>query len=91
MLYTPGNQVSGVYVIPSASRILDYLPEMGIAPELADEQGIATLVMFEGPYTAQWVGEDGAPAVVTDVVCVLTASGARHIYYDVSREGFRAP
>lgn len=89
--YTAGNQVSGVYTIPSADRIWELFPAMGLAPELAGEDGETKVVIFDGQYTAEWTNDDGSQAVVNDVVCVLTPSGQKHIYYGVSREGFNAP
>jgi hypothetical protein len=86
--YNGNNSVRGVYEIPHADRIWDLLPAMKQAPELLTEAGPATVVVFDGAYQADWTAADGTPAVVYNVVCVLTTSGARNIYYDVSLDGF---
>lgn len=89
---TPGNHVLVSFEIPSAGRIWDHFPAMGLAPELLSDGGPAFVAVFEGDYTGYWMTKAGlTPEVVQDVVCVVTGDGELNVYFNVSRAGFVAP
>lgn len=87
-----GNRVAASFEMPAAKDIWKFLPAMGMAPELAEDDRPAFVVIFEGEYRAAWVaGTTLREHTVTNVVCVLTESGSTNIYYDVSRQGLNLP
>jgi hypothetical protein len=87
-----GNQVATSFEIPAARDIWKYLPAMGKAPELEEDDRPAFVVIFEGEYHAAWVnGPTLREQTVSDVICVVTESGSINIYYDVSRQGLNPP
>lgn len=87
-----GNRVATSFEIPAARDIWKYLPAMGKAPELEEDDRSAFVVLFEGDYRAAWVdGPTLREQTVSDVVCVVTESGSTNIYYDVSRQGLNLP
>lgn len=87
-----GNRVAASFEIPAAKDIWTVLPAMGLAPELAEDDAPAFVVIFEGDYRAAWVaGPTLAEQTVTNVVCVVTESGSTNVYYDVSRQGLNLP
>lgn len=87
----PGNKVLASFEMAHGGEIWQHFPAMGLAPELSEASGTAFVVVFDGEYTASWLDDAGNPAVVMDVVCVVTADGTVNVYYDVSRTGFRLP
>lgn len=87
-----GNRVAAWFEIPAARDIWKYLPAMGRAPELEEDDKPAFVVIFEGDYQAAWVdGPTLREQTVSDVICVLTDSGSTNVYYDVSRQGLNLP
>lgn len=87
-----GNRVAASFEIPAARDIWKYLPAMGRAPELEEDDKPAFVVIFEGGYQAAWVdGQTLREQTVTDVICVVTESGSTNVYYDVSRQGLNLP
>ena len=87
-----GNQVATSFEIPAARDIWKYLPAMGKAPELEEDDRPAFVVIFEGGYQAAWVdGPTLREQTVSDVICVVTESGSINIDYDVSRQGLNPP
>lgn len=87
-----GNRVAASFEIPAARDIWKYLPAMGKAPELEEDDRPAFVVIFEGDYQAAWVdGPTLREQTVRDVICVVAESGSINIYYDVSRQGLNLP
>lgn len=87
-----GNRVAASFEIPAARDIWKYLPAMGRAPELEEDDKPAFVVIFEGGYQAAWVdGQTLREQTVTDVICVVTERGSTNVYYDVSRQGLNLP
>ena len=87
-----GNEVSAAFDIPSAARIWDSLPSLGITPELERDNMPAFVVLFEDGYAPPPMNVlSESPSVLNGVVCVVQRDGTVNLYYDVSRAGFRLP
>lgn len=87
-----GNRVAASFEIPAARDIWKFVPAMGMAPELAEDDRPAFVVIFEGNYRAAWVdGPTLREQTVSNAICVVTQSGSTNIYYDVSRAGLMPP
>lgn len=81
--YDPAN-VLAEFPMPHASSYREYLPKMGISPELDNDSEPAYMVIFNGP-VATYSG------VESNVVCVVQHDGTANLYADVSRDGMTLP
>jgi hypothetical protein len=87
-----GTSVAAVFDIARAADVWKYLPAMMQAPELEDESGPASVVVYRGAWQGLLVGRTGLQAgKVQGAVCVLTQSGEVNVYSDVNMAGFQAP
>ncbi len=87
------NTAIAAFDISAASRIWDYLPALGISPELSNDDRPAYVAVFNDGYRVNLAGKPGFSGVHTlsGVVCVIPADGIPILYSDVSRVGFRTP
>jgi hypothetical protein len=76
--------VLGEFTMPHAYSYRDYLPKMGITPELDRDPAPAYIVVFEGPVSTY-------SGVESNVVCVVQGDGTVNEYSDVSHEGMSLP
>ncbi len=79
--------------ISAASRIWDYLPALGISPELSSDDNPAHVVVFHDGFRITVAGKPGTSGIATlnGVVCVIPSDGVPIFYSEVSRVGFHAP
>ena len=88
-----GNTVDVAFSIPSASRIWEYLPHLGVTPELARDDQPAFVVLFKGDARVLTAYQPNVSEYKSyqDVICVLTSDGIPNFYAEVSREGMVHP
>jgi hypothetical protein len=89
-----GNAVGAAFEIPAANRIWEYLPALGISPELAENREPAYVVVFSGDFRVAVAGTPDHPGgirTVNNALCVIRQNEQPIWYSDVSRAGFRAP
>jgi hypothetical protein len=81
------------FELPAASKIWDYLPELGISPELSSDNNPAFVVVFQDGFRITVAGKPGNSGIATlsGVVCVIPSNGVPIFYSEVSRVGFHAP
>jgi hypothetical protein len=68
------------FLVPAGRNIREYIPKLGITPELDGIAGPFTIVVFDGPHHAipvfpAFKPRDGSDLVFNDVVCVAVPSG----------------
>jgi len=89
----PANVPIASFDIAAASEIWDYLPALGISPELSGDTTPAHVVVFNDGFriaVAEAAGTSGV-ATLNGVVCVIPSTGVPIFYAKVSRAGFHAP
>jgi hypothetical protein len=86
-----GNEVAAAFEIPAASQIWNFLPALGISPELAENNAPAYVVVFAGEFRIAEAGAPGNSGVksLTDAVCVIREGMEPLWYSEVSRAGFQ--
>lgn len=87
-----GGTLQEIFELPRAKDIWRHLPGMKMAPELAREEGPASVLVYNGPVKGVMVGRGGLQtSEIPEAICVVLSSGEAIVYANVSRTGLSSP